>query len=226
MQNENLEVWEKIFQYNEWGKYPSVPVIRFVARNFYKVKNRKEIKILEIGSGTGANLWFCAREGFSVIGLEGSQTAIDRMENRFKDENLTSFIIDMKAGDYFNTLDEIEDNSIDAIIDSESLCCNPFSYCQQVIAKSFDKLKSGGVFMSLTFAEGTWGFGGCEVDYHAEMPTTGPLGGKGFNRYTTRDDIEKLYKLENNIIERVERQEYFHSEEEIVKEWIIELKKI
>ena len=42
MQNENIEVWEKIFQENEWGKYPSVPVIRFIARNFYKMKNRKE----------------------------------------------------------------------------------------------------------------------------------------------------------------------------------------
>lgn len=144
MQNENIQIWEKIFQENEWGKYPSVPVIRFIARNFYKVKNRKEIKILEIGSGTGANLWFCAREGFSVIGLEGSQTAIDRMENRLKDENLTSFIIDMKAGDYFNTLDEIEDNSIDAIIDSESLCCNSFNRSREIVVKSFNKLKAGG----------------------------------------------------------------------------------
>lgn len=222
---DNLEIWEKIFQENEWGKYPSVPVIRFIARNFYKVKDRKNIKILEIGSGTGANLWFCAREGFSVIALEGSQTAFDRMENRFKEENLTDCLLDSKVGNYLYTLDEIEDNSIDAIIDSESLCCNPFSYCQKVIAKSFDKLKVGGVMMSLTFAEETWGFGGCEIDYHAEMPTTGPLAGKGFNRYTTRDDIEKLYKLENNIIERVERQEYYYGEESVVKEWIIEIRK-
>ena len=226
MQNENIQIWEKIFQENEWGKYPSVPVIRFIARNFYKVKNIKEIKILEIGSGTGANLWFCAREGFSVIGLEGSQTAIDRMENRFKDENLTSFITYMKAGDYFNTLDEIEDNSIDAIIDSESLYCNSFNRSKEIVVKSFNKLKVGGVMMSLTFADGTWGMSGKECDYHAVMPDTGPMSGKGFSRYTTRDDIEKLYKLKNNIIDRVERQEYFHSEEEVVKEWIIELKKI
>lgn len=225
MQNENLEVWEKIFQYNEWGKYPSVPVIRFVARNFYKVQNRKDIKILEIGSGTGANLWFCAREGFSVIGLEGSQTAVDRMNKRFKDENLSSYIIDTKVGDYFSRLDEIENNSIDAIIDSESLYCNSFTRSKEIIAKCFDKLKKGAVMMSLTFADGTFGLNGQECDYHAVIPNTGPMRGKGFSRYTTRDDIEKLYKLENNIIERVERQEYFHSEEEIVKEWIIELRK-
>lgn len=144
MQNENLEVWEKIFQDNEWGKYPSVPVIRFVARNFYKVQNRKDIKILEIGSGTGANLWFCAKEGFSVIGLEGSQTAIERMKNRFRNEELEQFIVDAKSGDYFDTLDGIEDNSIDAIIDAESLYCNSFNRSKEIIAKCFDKLKVGG----------------------------------------------------------------------------------
>jgi hypothetical protein len=80
--------------------------------------------------------------------------------------------------------------------------------------------------MSLTFAEGTWGMDGEECDYHAVMPKDGPMDGKGFSRYTTKGDIEKLYKLENNIIERVERQEYFHTEQDIVKEWIIELRKI
>ena len=86
--NKNLEIWEDIFQNNEWGKYPSLAVVRFVARNFYKVPNRKDIRILELGCGTGANLWYCAREGFSVIGLDGSKTAINRMIDRFEKENL------------------------------------------------------------------------------------------------------------------------------------------
>lgn len=222
----NLEIWEKVFQENEWGKYPSLPVIRFIAKNFYKVKDRKEIKILEIGSGSGANLWFCAREGFSVIALEGSQTAIDRMNTRFEIDKMENNIQDVYCGDYLKTLDKIEDSSIDAVIDCESLCCNPFDYSKEVIEKCFQKLKKGGKFLSQTFAEGTWGFEGEECDYHAVIPTSGPLSGKGFNRYTTKDDIEKLYKLETNLIEKVERQEYYHTETNVVKEWVIELKKI
>lgn len=224
--DKNLLVWENIFQENEWGKYPSAPVIRFIARNFYKVPNRNEIKILEIGSGTGANLWFCAKEGFNVIGLEGSKTAIDRMQNRFKDDKLLSWLLDLKCGDYFDTLDEIEDNSIDAIIDSESLYCNTFSKSKKIIEKSFKKLKVGGVMMSLTFAEGTWGLQGEECEYHAVVPKEGPMFGKGFSRYTSQDDIMKLYKLDNNIIDRIERQEYYHTNDNVVKEWVIELKKI
>lgn len=224
--NKNLETWEKIFQSHEWGKYPSIPVIRFMARNFYSVKNRKEIKILEIGSGTGANLWYCAREGFSVIALEGSQTGIERMKKRFEAENLTPYLLDVKQGDYYYTLDEIEDSSIDGIIDSESLSCNPFDRAREIIVKCFKKLKLNGLMLSITFAEGTWGLEGEECDYHATYPTVGPLANKGFTRYTTYDDINKLYKLHNNVIERIERQEYYYIEQHAVKQWVIEVRRI
>ncbi|ECL6467391.1 SAM-dependent methyltransferase, partial [Campylobacter jejuni] len=58
----NEKIWEQIFSKKEWGKYPSENVIRFIARNFYNVQDRSKINILELGFGTGANLWFCAKE--------------------------------------------------------------------------------------------------------------------------------------------------------------------
>lgn len=122
----NLDIWENIFKENQWGKYPFVPVIRFIAKNFYKVNNRNKIKILEIGSGTGANLQFCAREGFSVYGIEGSATAVERMRQRFFDENLVERIGMVEIGDYYDKLDNFKDEYFDAIIDSESLYCNDF----------------------------------------------------------------------------------------------------
>jgi hypothetical protein len=51
---------------------------------------------------------------------------------------------------------------------------------------------------SLTFADGTWGIAGDEIDYHAVMQLEGPMKGKGFTRYTIERDVEKLYKLESN----------------------------
>ncbi|EJE1584224.1 SAM-dependent methyltransferase [Campylobacter upsaliensis] len=75
-------LWEEIFSKKEWGKYPSESVIRFIARNFYNVKDRNSIKILELGLGTGANLWFCAREGFKVSGIEWSKTGVERFKAR------------------------------------------------------------------------------------------------------------------------------------------------
>ena len=226
MSNKNIDIWEEIFQNNEWGKYPALSVIKFVAKNFYKVKQRQNIKILEIGSGTGANLWFCAREGFSVYALECSQTAIERMRQRFRDENLHSHIVETFCGDYKDTLDNIEDNSMDAIIDMESLYCNDFRKSKEIIEKCFSKLKVGGVMLSQTFGDGTYGIDGEEIDYHAVIPTDGPMGNKGFTRYTTSDDIDKLYKLSNNKISNIERFEQHLNNGEVIKEWIIELRKI
>ncbi len=80
--------------------------------------------------------------------------------------------------------------------------------------------------LSQTFTDGTYGIVGEEIDYHAVMPTDGPMGNKGFTRYTTFDDIDKLYKLKNNEITNIERDELHLSNGEVIKEWIIELRKI
>ncbi|GMM09235.1 hypothetical protein I12399_14020 [Campylobacter coli] len=122
----NAVFWENIFSNKEWGKYPSENLIRFIARNFYNVKNRNEIRILELGLGTGANLWFYAREGFRVSGIEWSKTGVERFQKRLDDENLSSQIDKIKIGDYEQKLDEFKDESFNAWIDSYSLAYNDF----------------------------------------------------------------------------------------------------
>ncbi|EAI6302558.1 SAM-dependent methyltransferase, partial [Campylobacter jejuni] len=83
-QGTNAQIWENIFSQKEWGKYPSENLIRFIAKNFYNVKDRSKINILELGLGTGANLWFCAKEGFSVSGIEWSKTGVERFKQRLE----------------------------------------------------------------------------------------------------------------------------------------------
>jgi len=226
MTKSNIEIWEDVFQKKEWGKYPSIPVIKFIARHFYSAQKRQQIKILEIGSGTGANLWFCAREGFTVYGIEGSKTAINRMDKRFLEENLSLMIGEIIEGDFLNKLDEYPNNYFDAIIDSEALYCNSFDKTKDIVKKSFEKLKYGGVMLSITFADGCWGMNDDECDYHTIVPKVGPLSGVGTVRYTTRADVDNLYKLETNVIEKIERQEYFLTETNVIKEWVIELRKV
>lgn len=223
--NENINIWDGIFKNNEWGKYPPIALIKFIAKNFYKISQRESVKILEIGSGTGANLWFCAREGFCVYGIEGSATAVDRMKKRFQIEKLAHRLADVKIGDYYDKIDEFEDGYFDAIIDVESLYCNSFIKSRDIVRKAFDKLRKDGVMFSMTFADGTYGLTGEEIDYHALMPTTGPMANMGFGRYVTREDIDKLYKLDSNEIVNVERLDLNLQNGEVIKEWIIEIKK-
>ncbi len=68
-------IWEKVFSEQPWGKYPGESLIRFIAKNFYKL-NRGEVKILEVGFGTGANIWYLSREKFDTYGIEGSETGV------------------------------------------------------------------------------------------------------------------------------------------------------
>ena len=71
------EIWEEIHTKQEWGKYPPENLIRFIARNYYKMK-RESVKILDFGCGGGACTWFLAREGFDVFAFDGSPTAVKK----------------------------------------------------------------------------------------------------------------------------------------------------
>ncbi|MFA6196764.1 MAG: methyltransferase domain-containing protein [Sulfurimonas sp.] len=220
--DKNLDYWEEVFSNGEWGKYPPIELVRFIARNFYHFSDRKSIKILELGSGPGPNLWYMAREGFSVYGIEGSKTACESAYKRLESENLHNNIGEIKTGDYFEKLDEFPDNYFDAIIDVESLYCNPFERTKEIVYKSFSKLKSGGKMFSMTFANKEWLSESEDVAYHAINNAEV----RGYFRYTTREDIDTIYKNDLNRIDKIEMLELHGSSEESRKEWLIELTKI
>ncbi|TEY02792.1 class I SAM-dependent methyltransferase [Campylobacter sp. US33a] len=191
----SANLWNEIFTNKEWGKYPSENLIRFIARNFYNAKNRNEIHILELGLGTGANLWFCAREGFRVSGIEWSKTGVERFKKRLDDENLSIQIDEILTGDYEVKLDEFKDESFDCIIDSCSLCCNDFNKTKRIFDKAISKLKIGSKFYSSTIAKGIVGYDKSKDDF--QLPNGGIYTHVGMIRFSNKEDIAKLYKNNN-----------------------------
>ena len=189
------ELWEGIFSSREWGKYPSETLIRFIARNFYNVSDRKAINILELGLGTGTNLWFCAREGFTVSGIEWSKAGVDRFLKRMDDEGLKDRIKDIKIGDYYTMLDEFEDESFDAIIDVASLCCNDFEKTRAIFLKSLTKLKKGGKFYSSHIAKGILGFDESLGEYYE--PKEGIYQHVGKLRFEDEQSIARLFEADD-----------------------------
>lgn len=134
--------WEEVFSNNEWGKYPAESLIRFIARNFYKVNKRESIKILEVGCGPGANLWYMNREGFTVYGIDGSETAIKKAEKRLKED-----IWDGK-GNYSLQVGDIislpfEDNFFDAVIDCEVTYANKYDEAKRMFAEMHRVVRGG-----------------------------------------------------------------------------------
>ncbi|MBS4281847.1 class I SAM-dependent methyltransferase [Campylobacter vulpis] len=222
-QGSNEQIWEEIFSKKEWGKYPSESVIRFIARNLYNVKDRNSIKILELGLGTGANLWFCAREGFKVSGIEWSKTGVERFKARMQDEKLSTQIEQIEIGDYLEKLDNFKDESFDAWIDSYSLAYNDFEKTKQIIQKAIKKLKIGGKFFSLTPSLYNEGFKEeANLGYHLVKPVSGSDAFTGVIRYCDEGDLRKLYEGEGYKITSIKIHIQKDLEKQLNELYIIE----
>ncbi|MED1722406.1 class I SAM-dependent methyltransferase [Brevibacillus parabrevis] len=211
-------VWEEVFQQQAWGKYPGEDLIRFIARNFYNVESRQDVKILEVGCGPGANLWYMAKEGFTIYGVDGSETAIKQAKLRL-DSECPGWTGELIVGDISNL--PFPDETFDAVIDSEALSCNLFDNSALIYTEMARVTKQNGKFFSRTFAKGSWGDEtGEKVGYNTFIVSEGPLLGKGHVRFTHYDDIQKLIQhftlLEIQLLSR----EYL-KENKKVKEWVI-----
>lgn len=211
-------IWEEVFQTQEWGKYPSEDLIRFIARNYYAKSNRKEVKILEVGCGTGANLWYIAREGFTVYGIDGSETAVKRAQNRLNTE-VPEWSGELVVGDIVTL--PFEACTFDAVIDNEAVYANSFENSMKIYDEVYRVLKKDGKLFSRTFANNSWGDNtGENVGYNAWIPTVGPLNNKGFSRFSSIEDIRNLLaKFEIDELEKLERT-YMNLEKKVI-EWLV-----
>jgi len=211
-------VWEEVFTQQAWGMYPGEDLIRFIARNFYQVQSRRDVKVLEVGCGPGANLWFMAREGFTVYGIDGSKTAIEQARARL-DSECAGWTGELLVGD-ISKLPFLEE-TFDAVIDNEALSCNSFDNSVLIYAEMARVTKKNGKFFSRTFAKGSWGDEtGEKVGHDTYIVGEGPLLGKGYARFTHYDDIPKL--INGFIIQEIQLliREYLTENKE-VKEWVI-----
>ena len=212
--------WDKVFQENEWGKYPSENLIRFIARNYYKVSDRKDVKILEVGSGTGANLWYLAKEGFDVTGIDGSKTGVERTMKRLKDEDLTA---DVLVGDIIKL--PFKDNYFDCVVDLECIYANNYSDSKRIISEIHRILKPAGKFFSKTFMTGTSGDGKGkkfegEENTYIEFDEGAFRSDCKLTRFTAENEIPELYHEFNMLsLDYVIQSE--KNREVVIKEWII-----
>jgi SAM-dependent methyltransferase len=210
-------VWEEIFSTREWGKYPPEHVVRFVASNFYRVPDRKEVRLLEIGCGPGANVWFMAREGFAVSAIDGSPTAIQRASERLSREGLN---VDLRVGDF--TKLPWPDSSFDGVVENVSLNCNRWDAVQRALREIRRVLKPGAPFLSSFFTDRTWGYGlGTMVEPDSFIDITeGPIAGSGFCLFLNRDRIDELFcEFADVTVERISRT--MGSERRLLEQFVI-----
>lgn len=212
-------VWEQVFQEQEWGEYPSEDLIRFVSRNFYQKAVRKEVRLLEVGCGPGANLWYMARKGFTIYGIDGSDTAIGRASLRL-DRECPSWSGKLIVGDICNL--PFDNEYFDGVIDNEAIYCNSFAISQKIYGEMARVVKQGGKLFSRTFATGCWGDGtGENMGHRAYRVSEGPLLNKGYARFTDKEEIPLLISAKYCIDEMELLTRTSNNQQQEIREWII-----
>lgn len=182
--------WEIVFQNQEWGKYPPEELVRFIARNYYKVSDRKKVQFLDLGCGTGAATWYLAREGFSTFGIDGSETAIKKAKQRFLDENLAG---NFKVGDFIQL--DYPNAFFDCVTDIAALQHNSVENLRKILIEVLRILKSNGKIFSMVLSEN------CRFSNKKLF-----LEKKGYTHFFSKEEVLDLFSSFSNLkIDTTER---------------------
>ena len=148
-----LGVFEK--QYIEDGfssqrKYPNESLLAFIGSNYFKLslEQRKEIRILEIGCGSGANLWMVSKEGFDAYGIDHAPTGISLCNKMLEKWGCSATL---KQDDM--TKLSFSDKYFDAIFDVVSMQHLTMKQHEVAYTEIFRCLKNGGKFFSYHLGE-------------------------------------------------------------------------
>lgn len=126
---------------------PYNDVVSFIYRYKGKKEN-KNVKILELGSGDGNNIWYLKKENFNVKGIELDSSRIENAHNRLKEDNLH---VDIVKGSFTNL--PFNDNEFDLVFDRGAVTCVSIEDARKVISEVNRVLKKDGFFYFNPYSE-------------------------------------------------------------------------
>lgn len=172
------------------NRYPFDAVVSFLFRHAPRTRPRSALSVLEVGCGVGNNLWFAAREGFQVSGIDASSIAIRAASERFAAEGLVG---DLRVGDFCRL--PFEDARFDLAIDRQALTCVPRAAAREAVRELARVLRPGGkLFSSLYSARHTSASAGEPGgDGLVRAIRGGTLAGLGQIRFYDAAALDELY---------------------------------
>lgn len=192
---DNLALWDHIFRQKKWGRYPSEELVRAIMRRFGAVDVRPGVRVLELGCGPGANLVFLVAEGFSVGGLDGSETAVAQAGQRLAPLSGThdGQTIDLRVGDF--SVNPWESGTFDAVVDIESTSANVLSVITAAVSEAHRVLKPRGLYFAKMFGTQTTGYGsGYQPEPNTSAPPAfGPCTSVGIIHFFEEAELRDLF---------------------------------
>jgi ubiquinone/menaquinone biosynthesis C-methylase UbiE len=222
----SIERWEQIHEQRTWGHYPNEELVRFIGRNLFRLSNaeRKSVKILEVGCGQGANVWFLAKEGFTIHGIDVSSSAITKAEKFLAETHgVKAFleVADLRDLPY-------ESEYFDVVIDNVTIQHVTYSDHKKAYKEIYRILKPGSLFWNFHIAKESWGHGTGDLIDHETFDnlTEGPLADVGTTCMLSAEDITNLLKDAGFSIISLEKiTRTCNNQEKELIHWIIEAKR-
>jgi SAM-dependent methyltransferase len=153
-----MQVFER--QYRELGftaqrRYPNEELLRFVGRRYGRLgpSERRALRILDLGCGSGSNLWMLAREGFEAHGVDAAPAGLELCR-----QMLASWGVEasLQVADFREL--PYADASFDAVVDVVSLQHLDLAGHAAALAEVARILRPGGRFFSFHLGAGSFSF--------------------------------------------------------------------
>lgn len=208
MNSKPSPVWEMIYsqgkQLNRWPYGDLVSrVMRMYSIHFKeRIKRGEKIKVLEVGSGAGNNLWFLSEVGFDVYGCDGSDTAVKVSQEYLKNRGYSPQIdrVNLTALPY-------DSNVFDLIVDRQAIYANKMSDIRTIFSEVERCLKPGGFFLGYLFSEkddSPKKYGAKEIEPRTYIDfKEGPFKDTGFAHFFSKEelanDVLKNFDIESLV---------------------------
>ena len=133
--------WDERYRSNtQMSIWPFSDLVSYVIR--YAKPAEKQIKILELGCGAGANIPFFLAQGFKYYGIDGSNAIINKLKKSFpKIKN------NLVAGDFTRQIQFEE--KFDLVVDRSSLTHNTTDGIKNCLELVYDKMKKNSTYIGI-----------------------------------------------------------------------------
>jgi len=128
--------------YNAQRKYPNEELCRFIGGISPKGHN---LSVLEVGCGSGSNLWMLAEQGYNVTGLDISPESLRLSQQLLKRRNLSATLVEGAMQDL-----PFEDNSFDLVVDVFSSYCLVIEEFQKYLMSAYRVLRDSSLLFIYT----------------------------------------------------------------------------
>jgi len=210
--DKTIKIFDK--QYQSHGlsaqrRYPNESLIQFLASRYFRFSEskRKSTRILEVGCGSGANLWMMAKEGFDTHGMDSSIKGLELACQHLAEK--WGVAADLREGSFTNL--PYEQNYFDAVVDVVSLQSINLEDSHLALQEIYRVLKPGGVFFSYRLSDHSVMYehsGGGRIDAATVdniVDTTLPLANNGPSSFWSPALARLQYQQAGLEIETIER---------------------